>query len=53
MAIENVKLMHECFSEHLPMGIARIENDKNTEEEGKTRRVNMERSTAGTSIYRN
>ena len=34
--------MHECCPDHLRMGRARMKQDKNTEEKGKNRRVNME-----------
>ena len=47
MAIENVELMHECCPQHLPMGTARTKKDKETDGEGKQKRVNGERSTAG------
>ena len=39
--------MHEYFPKHLRMGTARMKQDKETEEEGKMRRMNTE-STAGT-----
>ena len=47
VAIGNEKLKHECFPKHSRMGISRMKSDKETEE-GKKRRVSMERSTAGT-----
>ena len=48
MAIENVELKHECFPEHLCMGISRIKYDKGTEKECKNIRVNIEVNTACT-----
>ena len=48
MAIGKMDVMHECFPEHLRMGIARMRYDKDTEEECTKRRANMEESTAGT-----
>ena len=48
MAVANVEQTGECSPEHLNMGTARMKLDKETDEEGKKRRVNMERSTAGT-----
>ena len=42
-----MKLMHECFLKHLRMGTARMKEDKDTEEDGKKRRENMEISKAG------
>ena len=50
MAIENVKLIHECFPTHLPMGTARMKEDKETDEKGKTRSMSMERSKAAWNI---
>ena len=47
MAIENEELVHECFPKHLLTGTARMK-DNDTEEEGKQKRVNMERSKVGT-----
>ena len=47
MAIGNGELKHECFPKHSGMGIARINHDKETDEEGKKRGVSMERSKAG------
>lgn len=38
----------ECFPENLHVGTAIIKKDKDTEEESKRRRVNMERRIAGT-----
>ena len=38
--------MHECFPKHLRMGTARMKQDKETEEKGKKRDVNLERSKA-------
>ena len=35
MAIGNGKLMHECFPKHLRMGISRMKQDIETDEEGK------------------
>ena len=40
--------MHECFPKHPRMGTARSKLDNETEEEGKKRRINVERSTADT-----
>ena len=49
MAIENVELMHECFPQQLCMGIARLKEGNDTEEECKNREGEyMERSTEGT-----
>ena len=48
MAIRNGELMHECFPKHLRMGTARLKLDNETKEEGKKRRINVERSTADT-----
>ena len=42
MAIENLKLIHECSPEHMRMGTATLISDKETEEESKQKRVNME-----------
>ena len=39
--------MHECFLKHSRMGTARMNNPKESEEEGKQIRVNMERSKVG------
>ena len=44
MAIGNWEFMHECFPKHSRMGTARMKKDKETDEEGKKRGVNMERS---------
>ena len=46
MAIENGELMRECSPEHLRMGTARLKYHNETEEEGKKRKINVERSTA-------
>ena len=43
MAIVNVELIHNCFPNHSSMGTARMKYDKDTEKEGKQRRMNMER----------
>ena len=40
--------MHECFPKHSRMGTARTKHDKETDEGGKKRGVNMEKSKAGT-----
>ena len=48
MAIENVGLMHECYSQHLRMGTERMQEDKDTEEDGKHSGMKMERCKAGT-----
>ena len=45
MAIENMKLMHECLPKHLRMEAARMIEDKETEEDLKNKRMKMERST--------
>ena len=45
VAIGNEDLPHECFRKHSHMGTASMKLDKDTEEEGKKKRVNMERST--------
>ena len=42
MAIGNVELMHECSPEHLGMGTVRSDINKETQEEGKQKRVQME-----------
>ena len=47
MAIGNEELTHQCFPKHLRMGTAGMKLNIETEEEGKKRRVNMEKSTAG------
>ena len=47
MAIEKVELTHECFPKHLRMGTARMKESKETEE-GKQKRVKMERNKIGT-----
>ena len=44
--------MHECFPKHSRMVTARMNLDKETDEEGKKRGVNMERSKAGTKEKR-
>ena len=41
MAIGNVELMHECSHKHY-MGTVRLKLDKETDEEGKEKTVNME-----------
>ena len=46
MAIENGELMRECSPEHFRMGTARLKYHNETEEEGKKRKMNVERSTA-------
>ena len=48
MAIEIVKLMHECCPEYLRMVTARLEQEKETEEEGKQKTLNTESNTGGT-----
>ena len=48
MAIGNVELVHESFPKHLRMGKVRKQYNKDTQEEGKQKRVNMGRSKAGT-----
>ena len=45
MAIGNVELMHECFPKHSLMGKAK--KNKETDEEGKKKGVNVERRKAG------
>ena len=47
MAVGNGELMHECFPKHSFMGTARMKQDKETDEDGKKRGVNMEKSKAG------
>ena len=42
MAIENSKLMHECFPKHYCIKTARMKKDKDSEKEGKKRYVSME-----------
>ena len=49
MDIEKVELMHECVDKYLQMGTARMK-DEETAEEGKQKRVKMERSKVGTKI---
>ena len=46
MAIGNVKLVQEYFSGHLCTGTVKLKYDKETEKEGKPKKVKMERSTA-------
>ena len=41
IAIENVKLVHECCPQHLGIGAARIKEDEETERVGKERRENI------------
>ena len=41
MAIGISELTHECSPEHLRMGTERMKYDKETEEEGKKRGVNI------------
>ena len=48
MVIGNVELMYKCFPKHSRMLTARMKEDKETDKEGKERRVSMERSKAGT-----
>ena len=49
MAIEKGEPVLECSPQHMCMGTARLKKKKNeTEEEGKKRRINVERSTADT-----
>ena len=48
IAIGNGELMHECFPKYPRMGTARQKLDNEIEEEGKRRRINVERSTADT-----
>ena len=43
MDIEKVYFMHECFPKHFRMGTATIKEDKETEEEWKQKRVEIER----------
>ena len=43
-----MELSHKCSPEHLSMGRARMKKDKDTEEEGKKRRVNIEGSSTDT-----
>ena len=44
MAIEKVKLKHECIPKHLLMETATMKQDKETEVEDKQRKVKMRRS---------
>ena len=44
MAIENEKIVHECFPKHFRMVTARLIEYKETEEEDKKKRVKIERS---------
>ena len=48
MAIGNVELMQECFPKHFRMGTTNMKQDKETEGEGKKRRVLIEISAVGT-----
>ena len=48
MATGNVELVHACFPKHSRMGTARMNEDKETDEEGKKRCLSMERSKGGT-----
>ena len=47
IGIGNEELIHECFPEHSRIGTA-SKYDTDTEEQGKKRRVNLERSRATT-----
>ena len=47
MAKGNVESKHGYFPEHLDMGTVRIKEDKDTEEEGNQRRVNMMKEHTG------
>ena len=47
MAIKEVKLMHKCFHEQLCIGIARMKEDKETEEDDKHE---MEKQQSGHEI---
>ena len=47
VAIENEEVLHVCSPEHLRMGTEIMKQDRDTQEEGKKGRVNME-STRGT-----
>ena len=48
VATGNMELTHECFPKHLRMGTVRTKYDKETDEGGKTRGVNMERRKVDT-----
>ena len=48
MAIEKMEIHEVCRFQHLRMRTARMKSDKETEDEGKKKRVIMEKSTAGT-----
>ena len=48
MAIADVELMHDSCFQHLRMGTARMKEDKDTEKEGKEKRVSIERNKEGT-----
>ena len=52
MTIGNWELMHECFPKHSRMGTAGMKQDKKTDEGGKKRGLNMEKSKAGTKNKR-
>ena len=39
MAVENVKLMKGCFTEHMCMGIVRLKYVREPEKEGNPKRV--------------
>ena len=47
MALENMKLVHACSSEHLRRGTVRLKSENETEEENKEKRMKMERSKMG------
>ena len=48
MAIENMKILHEFSPKHLRMGKLKLKYGKETDEQGKQKRVKMERSQVGT-----
>ena len=49
MAMEKVELMHECFPKHLHMGTARMQDDKETEEDNQ-KRVKIEINKVGVGM---
>ena len=42
MAVENVKLMKGCFTEHMSMGIVKLKYVREPEKEGNPKRVKLE-----------
>ena len=52
MSIEYGELMRECLPKHSRMGTARMNLDKETDEEGMKKDASMERSKTGTKEKR-